>query len=127
MIGLSQSGINVIHPIFIKRTHLHQAMQASDITFISDCSIVETLVSLLFRELFSHPYISFFSLTLFLRTPYLPCIGGRYQWAVSVGGEELKLRQLAHHQLMSQPELHFSPHTTDKTSYKSTVLRKNGI
>ena len=54
-------------------------------------------------------------------------------WTVSVGGGggggggELKWRQLAHHQLMSQQGPHFSPHSKAKTNDKSTNLRKNGI
>ena len=47
-------------------------------------------------------------------------------WAVAVGGEELKWRQLAHHQLMSQQGPHFSPHSKAKANYKSTNLRKIG-
>ena len=35
-------------------------------------------------------------------------------------GEELKWRQLAHHQLMSQQGPHFSPHSKAKANYKST-------
>ena len=37
-----------------------------------------------------------------------------------MGGEELKWRQLAHHQLMSQQGPHFSPHSKAKANYKST-------
>ena len=43
-----------------------------------------------------------------------------------MGGEELKWRQLAHHQLMSQQGPHFSPHSKAKANYKSTNLRKIG-
>ena len=43
-----------------------------------------------------------------------------------MGGEELKWRQLAHHQLMSQQRPHFSPHSKAKVNDKSTNLRKNG-
>ena len=50
-----------------------------------------------------------------------------YWWAVSVGGEELKWCQLAHHQLMSQQGPRFSPHITAKTNDKSTLLRNNSI
>ena len=39
-------------------------------------------------------------------------------------GEEIKWRQLAHHQLMSQQGPHFSPHSKAKANYKSTNLRK---
>ena len=63
-----------------------------------------SLVSLLFQGAISHSYISFFYLLVngfsvtsfrtFLKTPYLYYTGGRYRWAVSVGGEELKWRQL---------------------------------
>ena len=41
-----------------------------------------------------------------------------------MGGVEFKWRQLAHHQLMSQQEPHFSPHSKAKVNYKSTNLRK---
>ena len=47
-----------------------------------------------------------------------------------MGGEELKWRQLAHHQLMSQQGPQFSPHSKAKAIYKSTNPRKlvtNGI
>ena len=47
-----------------------------------------------------------------------------YWWAVSVGREELKWRQPAHHKLWTQ---HFSPHSTAKINDKSTFLRKNGL
>ena len=36
-----------------------------------------------------------------------------------MGGQELKWRQLAHHQLMSQQGPHFSPHSKAKTKDKS--------
>ena len=42
-------------------------------------------------------------------------------------GEELKWRQLAHHHLMNQQGLHFSPHSKVKANDKSTNLRKYGI
>ena len=51
-------------------------------------------------------------------------------WAVSLGGEGLKLRQLAHHQLMSQQGPHFSPHSKAIAIYKAQISRKlvtNGI
>ena len=45
-----------------------------------------------------------------------------------IGGRgELKWRQLAHHQLMSQQGPYFSPHSKAKANYKSINLRKNGI
>ena len=95
-----------------------------------------SLVSVPFREAFSHPYISCFHLLLnglngvsvtcfctFL-TDSLPS----FNWcALSVGGEELKWHQLARHQLMSQLRLDFSSHSKAKTNVKSTNLRKNGI
>ena len=40
-----------------------------------------------------------------------------------MGGEELKWRQLAHHQLMSQQ----GPHSKAKANDKSTNLRTSGI
>ena len=43
-----------------------------------------------------------------------------------MGGEELKWRQLAHYQLMSQEGPHFSPHSKAKANYKSINLRKIG-
>ena len=45
-------------------------------------------------------------------------------WAVSLGGEKLKWRQLTHHQLMSQLRPHLSPTSNAKANYKSTNLRK---
>ena len=39
-----------------------------------------------------------------------------------MGGEELKWRQLAHHQLMSQQGTHFSPHSTAKANYKKAKI-----
>ena len=42
-----------------------------------------------------------------------------------MGGEELKWRHLAHHQLMSQQGPHLSPHSTVKTNDKSTFLMKD--
>ena len=39
-----------------------------------------------------------------------------------MGGEESKWRQLAHHQLMSQQEPHFSPQSKAKANYKSTEI-----
>ena len=42
-------------------------------------------------------------------------------WAVSVGGEELKWCQLAHHQLMSQKK---EPCSRAKANYKSTISGK---
>ena len=72
-----------------------------------------SLVSILFREAFSHPYVFFFHLLVngfsitsfctFFEDP-LPSL---YWWAVTVGGEKLKWRQLAHHQLMSKPKTSF--------------------
>ena len=41
-----------------------------------------------------------------------------------MGGEELKWRQLAHRQLMSQQRPHFRTHSNAKANYKSTNLRK---
>ena len=45
-------------------------------------------------------------------------------WAVLLGEEELKWRQLAHHQLMSQQGPPFCPHSKAKANNKSTNLRK---
>ena len=62
----------------------------------------------LLREAFNHPYISFFhllvnvfSVTCF-RTFFADPLPSSNWWVEKVGGEELKWRQLAHHQLMSQ-------------------------
>ena len=92
-----------------------------------------SLVSVLLREAFSHPYISFFhllvnsfSVTCF-RTFFAGPLPSLNWWAVSVGGEELKWHQLAHNQLMSPQGPQFSPHSTAKTNYKSTNFRKIGI
>ena len=51
-------------------------------------------------------------------------------WAVSVGGEELKWHQLAHHQLMSQQGPHFIPQVKIKPFIKAQISGKlvtNGI
>ena len=44
-----------------------------------------------------------------------------------MGGEKLKWHQLAHHQLITPQEPHFSPHSTAKANDKRTNLRKIGI
>ena len=41
-----------------------------------------------------------------------------------MGGEELKWRHIAHHQLMSQQGLHFSPHSKAKVNYKAQISGK---
>ena len=41
-----------------------------------------------------------------------------------MGGEELKWRQLVHHQLMSQQGPHFSPHSKAKANYKAQISGK---
>ena len=41
-----------------------------------------------------------------------------------MGGEKLKLRQLAHNQLMRPQGPHFSPHSTAKMKDKRTNIRK---
>ena len=103
-----------------------------DITFGLQLVESSSLVSVLFREAFNHPYISFFhllvngfSVTCF-RTFFADLLPSFNWFAVSVGGEELKWRQLAHHQLMSQQGPLFSPHSKAKPNYKSTNLRKIG-
>ena len=79
------------------------------------------LFSVLFREAFSHPYISIFHLrvngfcVISCRNVFNDPLPSLYWWAVSVGREELKWRQLAHHLLMSQQ------------GPQSIFLRKNGI
>ena len=62
-----------------------------DITFGVHAVDSSSLVSVLFREAFSHPYISFFQILVngfivtsfrtFSKTPYLLSSGGRYRWA----------------------------------------------
>ena len=74
-----------------------------------------SLVPVLFRDVFSHPFISFFHLLVnvsfvtcfrtFFDDPYILLIGGRYP----VGGEELNWHQLANHHLMSQQGPNFIP------------------
>ena len=44
-----------------------------------------------------------------------------------MGREELKWRQLAHHQLMSQQGPHFSPHSKAKANDKSRRMVSSGI
>ena len=75
---------------------------------------------------FSFTSKCFFSATCF-RTFFADPLPSFDWWAVSVGEEELKCHQLAHHQLMSQQGPHFSPHSRAKVNDKSTNLRKNGI
>ena len=73
---------------FLGRDVASGADRHLDITFIwIEVVEISYLVSVLFREAFSHPYISFFHLVVngfcvtsfrtFLKTPYLPYIGGR--------------------------------------------------
>ena len=104
------------------------ADRASRHNFYSQIVESSSLVSVCFREAFSHPYISFFhllangfSFTSF-RTFRRPLT-----FIIVVGREELKRRQLKLNQLMSSQGPHFSPHSTVKTDDKSTNLRKNGI
>ena len=101
-----------------------------DITFGLQVVESSSLVSVLFREAFNHPYISFFrllvngfSVTCF-RTFFADPLPSLDWWAVSVGREKLKWCQLAHHQLMSQQRPNFSPHSKAKANYRSTNLRK---
>ena len=75
---------------------------------------------------FFHLLVNGFCVTSF-RTFFEDPLPSLYWWVVLLGGEELKWRQLAHHQLMSQQGPHFSPHSTVKTDEKSTNLRKNGL
>ena len=58
---------------------------------------------------FFHLLVHGFSVTCF-RTFFVDPLSSFNWWAVSVGGEELKWRQLAHDQLMSQQGPHYSPH-----------------
>ena len=47
-----------------------------------------------------------------------------------MGRENLKWCQIAHHQLINQPNTHFSPHRTAKTNDKSKITGRmvfNGI
>ena len=100
-----------------------------DIAFGLQVVESSSLVSVLFREVFSLPYISIVngsSVTCF-RTFFADPIPSFNWWAVSVGREELKWHQLAHHQLMSQQGLRFSLHSKAKANDKSRNLRKNGI
>ena len=95
--------------------------------FYSQIVESSSLVSVLFREAINHPFISFFHLLVngfsvtsfrtFLKTPYLYYTGGTW-WAVSVGGEELKWRQL---KTISLQGPHFSPRSTAKTNDKNGI------
>ena len=89
----------------------HNADRHLDITFgmqlVESCS----LVSVLFRKAFNDPYISFFhllvngfSVTCF-HTFFADPLPSFNWWAVTVGGEELKWHQLAHHQLRANEGL----------------------
>ena len=96
--------------------------------FYSQIVESSSLVSVLFREAISHPYISFFyllvngfSVTSFrtsLKTPYLYLL-------VERGG--IKMVSAKNYQIISSQGPHFSPRSTAKTNDKSTNLRKNGI
>ena len=50
---------------------------------------------------------NFVSILLLVSVLFVDPLPSFNWWAVSVGGEELKSRQLAHHQLMRQQEPHF--------------------
>ena len=100
--------------------------------FYSQIVESSSLVSLLFREAISHPYISFFHLLVngfsvtssrtFSKTPYLYYTGG------GIGGRGgIKMASAKNNQLISSQGPHFSPCSTAKTNDKSTNLRKNGI
>ena len=84
-----------------------------DITFRLQVVESSSLVSVLFIEAFSHPYISIFHLLVnsysvtSCRTFFEDPLQSLYWWAVPVGGKELKWCQLARHQLMSQPKTSF--------------------
>ena len=96
--------------------------------------IVESssLVSILFREAISHPYISFFHLlvngfsllvSILFRRPltFILLVG-------DIGGQGgIKMESAKNNQLISSQGPHFSPCSTAKTNDNSTNLRKNGI
>ena len=74
-----------------------------DITFELQIVVSSSLVSVLFREMFNHPYISFFhllvnsfSVTCF-HSFFLGPLTFFTWWAVSVVGEEFKWHQIAHY------------------------------
>ena len=73
-----------------------------------------SLVSVLVREVFSHPYIHLlflFTINGFCVTSFRTFFDDSFLslcwWTVLVGGEELKWHQLAHHQLMNQSKTSF--------------------
>ena len=80
-----------------------------------------SLFSVLFREAFSNPYISFFQLLVngFCVTGFRTFFRRPLTLLILVGGEEVKWHQLAHHQLMSQQGPHFSQYSTAKTMLKA--------
>ena len=97
--------------------------------FYSQTVESSSLVSVLFREAISHPYISFFHLLVngFSVTSYRT-FSRPLTFNILVGGEELKIMVSAkNNQLISSQGPHFSPRSTAKTNDKSTDLRKNGI
>ena len=71
-------------------------------------------------RLFSFTSKWFFSLTCF-HSFFMDPLPSFNWWAVSVGGEELKWHQLAHHQLMSQQGPHFNPHSIAKAKIKAQI------
>ena len=68
-------------------------------------------------------FVTFFPVTCF-HTFFADPLPSFNWWAVMVGGEELKWRQLARHHLISQQGPHCSPQSTAKTKDKNTNLRK---
>ena len=73
--------------------------------------------------LFSYSSKFFFSVTCF-RTFFADPIPFFNWWAVSVAGEELKWRQMSHHQLMSQQGPHFSTCIKLKPIIKAQISGK---
>ena len=91
--------------------------------FYSQIVESSSLVSVLFQEAISHPYIFFFHLLVnvfsvtsfrtFSKNPYLYYTGGRYRWA-----GRIKMVSPKNNQLISSQGPHFSPRSTAKTNDK---------
>ena len=94
--------------------------------FYSQIVESSSLVPVLFREVFSHPYISFFHLLVngFSVTSFRTFLRP-LTFIIPVGG--IKMVSARNNQLISSQGPHFSPRSTAKTNDKSINFRKNGI
>ena len=100
--------------------------------FYSQIVESSSLVSVLFREAISHPYISFFHLLVndFSVTSF-HTFQRPLTFIILVGGIDgrggIKMASAKNNQLISSQRPHFSPRSTAKTNDRSANLGKNGI